>query len=444
MALYSQFQGQNVFTKHDNEIFSPIVFCQGPKIAPTGELYYTVVFSDGWLKDVLPHELIGADLSPSSTNGTIHLCLGQRISVSHLGKEHRGSVISQVGENVSVRLDAIDELEMFNIRQLRLSSDISRHHFGCLENSIPDTANSKVAMLQQTQLAAAERQIRTLSPKGNLEAANQKADHDDDEEDHVNTDWTTEDDIKAAAIALTSLSLSPSVKPHNDLFVFPVSKSGPEEELKISNEQLFSIKVDDEGYYDKLVKPRTRSFESPRVTNSRKRRTVSLDYSTIAIRGQKLERAESWDTETTTLSETKPSKSENSSKAFQCMWRGCGKVMTSLPRIIRHVKKEHLGPKDDDSVEFYFNDLFLHDTSNQSDDSSLSSGIDEDEADGDDAAQGSLESEAANGILKNNKESVQIRTNQNSIGQSAFYEGQIGAERGGFIKEMQKGLRDGK
>ena len=54
----------------------------------------------------------------------------------------------------------------------------------------------------------------------------------------------------------------------------------------------------DEGYSDSIIKPRTRSFETPKLTKSREKRAGSLDlHVDDPIREQKLERAESWDVE---------------------------------------------------------------------------------------------------------------------------------------------------
>ena len=108
------------------------MFCDGPKSTPAGELYYTVIFNDGWYKDVLAYEVVGQELAV--LGGRTHLFLGQRVLVDYLGQEHRGSVIDQIGENVRVRLDLINQLKVFKIEQLRLSGDVCRPHFGSLDS----------------------------------------------------------------------------------------------------------------------------------------------------------------------------------------------------------------------------------------------------------------------------------------------------------------------
>lgn len=56
--------------------------------------------------------------------------------------------------------------------------------------------------------------------------------------------------------------------------------------------------MEDEGYSDSVLKPRTRSFETPKVLNARKARAGSLDLNLVGPRPErKLERAESWDVE---------------------------------------------------------------------------------------------------------------------------------------------------
>ena len=54
----------------------------------------------------------------------------------------------------------------------------------------------------------------------------------------------------------------------------------------------------DEGYSDSVLKPRTRSFETPKNVTLRKTRTGSLDLNIVEpARERKFERAESWDVE---------------------------------------------------------------------------------------------------------------------------------------------------
>ena len=89
-------------------------------------------------------EMIGAQFL-SSDAGT-QLYLGQRVFAFHMGKEHRGSVIDQVGDSVRVRLDQFTELMCFNLNQLRLSADTSRPHFGSLD-SFGDFIKQRPAVL---------------------------------------------------------------------------------------------------------------------------------------------------------------------------------------------------------------------------------------------------------------------------------------------------------
>eukprot|EP00112_Aurelia_sp_Birch-Aquarium-sp1_P002784 Seg1308.5 transcript_id=Seg1308.5/GoldUCD/mRNA.D3Y31 product="Zinc finger protein 704" protein_id=Seg1308.5/GoldUCD/D3Y31 len=187
-------------------------------------------------------------------------------------------------------------------------------------------------------------------------------------------------DIKAAALALTSLSLSPAVTTQSEgvqkqKFVFPPT---PQDEGQDHEMEQLNMPVD-EGYSENLQKLRTRSFETPKIRNQRTR-AASLDMGiTEPIREHKLERAESWDVEKY-QPDSKAARVDRGNKAFKCMWRGCGRVLTSLHGIIRHVKMAHLGPKTDDNVEFYFNDLFIdNEASVSSDDSLLSSGYSDDD-----------------------------------------------------------------
>ncbi|XP_065063280.1 zinc finger protein 704-like [Rhopilema esculentum] len=162
----------------------------------------------------------------------------------------------------------------------------------------------------------------------------------------------------------------------NQRFVFPLTTQRDEDKaMEPGGMQA------DEGYSDSIIKPRTRSFETPKLTKSREKRAGSLDlHVDEPIREQKLERAESWDVEKYGP-DNKTQKLEKGNKAFKCMWRGCGRVLMSLPGIVRHVRTAHLGPKTEDNVEFYFNDLFIeNDASISSDDSLLSSGISDDDA----------------------------------------------------------------
>ena len=132
MACYREDRGRTVFARHENRLFYPVVFCEGPKFTPAGDLYYTVIFNDGWYKDVLAHEVVGQELALLGCQ--TRLFLGQRILVDYLGQEHRGSVIDQVGPSVRVKLDLINPLQVFKVEQLKLSGDVARPHFGSLDS----------------------------------------------------------------------------------------------------------------------------------------------------------------------------------------------------------------------------------------------------------------------------------------------------------------------
>lgn len=74
-------------------------------------------------------------------------------------------------------------------------------------------------------------------------------------------------------------------------FLFPPT---PKENEKM---EMNSIQVD-EGYSDKVIKARTRSFDTPKIVNTRKERAGSLDLNVVGPRQDRiLERAESWDVE---------------------------------------------------------------------------------------------------------------------------------------------------
>lgn len=132
MAVYHDFCRRTLFARHENRLFYPVVYCDGPKITPAGDMFYTVYFSDGWCKNVASFEIIGPHFS--SIDAGTQLYLGQRVFAFYLGQEHRGSVIDQVGDMVRVRLDQLSELLCFNVNQLRLSADIARPHFGSTDS----------------------------------------------------------------------------------------------------------------------------------------------------------------------------------------------------------------------------------------------------------------------------------------------------------------------
>lgn len=132
MAFNRNFRQRTLFARHENRLFYPVVFCDGPKVAPAGEIFYTASFSDGWCKNVASYDIIGPDFS--SIDAGTQLYLGQRVFAYYMGQEHRGSVIDQGGDNVRVRLDLVNELLIFKINQLRLSGDIARPHFGSLDS----------------------------------------------------------------------------------------------------------------------------------------------------------------------------------------------------------------------------------------------------------------------------------------------------------------------
>ena len=74
-------------------------------------------------------------------------------------------------------------------------------------------------------------------------------------------------------------------------FSFP-PKVEKDEEMEPSALQI------DEGYSESVLKPRTRSFETPKALVLRKTRTGSLDLNIgESPRERKFERAESWDVE---------------------------------------------------------------------------------------------------------------------------------------------------
>ena len=86
-------------------------------------------------------------------------------------------------------------------------------------------------------------------------------------------------------------------------FTFP-PKAEKDEEMEPLALQI------DEGYSDSLLKPRTRSFETPKTFALRKTRTGSLDLNIVEpARERKFERAESWDVE----------KCSPESKVFCCL-----------------------------------------------------------------------------------------------------------------------------
>lgn len=144
MEFYQEFGGRTLFARHENRLFYPVVYCDGPKVTPAGDLYCTVYFSDGLYKNVASCEIIGPHFSSMDT-GT-QLYLGQRVFAYYMGKEHRGSVIDQVGDVVRVRLDQFTELMCFKLTQLRLSADIARPHFGSLD-SFEDFTKHRPAVL---------------------------------------------------------------------------------------------------------------------------------------------------------------------------------------------------------------------------------------------------------------------------------------------------------
>lgn len=132
MAFYHDFRRRTLFARHENRLFYPVVYCDGPKITPAGDFFYTVYFSDGWYKNVASCEIIGPHFS--SIDAGTQLYLGQRVFAFYMGQEHRGSVIDQVGDIVRVRLDQFSELLCFDVNQLRLSADVARPHFGSLDS----------------------------------------------------------------------------------------------------------------------------------------------------------------------------------------------------------------------------------------------------------------------------------------------------------------------
>lgn len=75
------------------------------------------------------------------------------------------------------------------------------------------------------------------------------------------------------------------------MFVFGVTTGEEDHEMADRQSHL------DEGYSDKLLKPRSRSFDKPKVYRPRKLRTASLDLGTPSVSKKRLDRSESWETE---------------------------------------------------------------------------------------------------------------------------------------------------
>ena len=71
----------------------------------------------------------------------------------------------------------------------------------------------------------------------------------------------------------------------------------PPKAVKSDEMELAASQID-EGYSDSVLKPRTRSFETPKTLSTRKTRAGSLDLNFVEPRrDRKFERAESWDVE---------------------------------------------------------------------------------------------------------------------------------------------------
>jgi len=423
MAFYHEFRGRTLFARHENRLFYPVVFCSGPRVTPAGECYFTVYFNDGWCKNVTASEVIGPQLSSLDTR--IRLYLGQRVCTYYMGEEQRGSVVDHVGDAVRVRLDQFTELMCFNINQLSLSADTARPHFGSLD-SFQDFAKQRPEVLDV-----------------NLCHWRNQTDSPFYEEQRAPEDTQ---DIRKAALALTSLSLASPVTGRNEgtqkeQFSFP-PKVEKDEEMEPSALQI------DEGYSESVLKPRTRSFETPKALVLRKTRTGSLDLNIGELpRERKFERAESWDVEKYSP-ENKSQKLEKMNKAFKCMWRGCGKVLTSLPGIVRHVKMAHLGPTTEENVEFYFNDLFIdNDTSFSSEDSLLSSGISDDETlaqsealQGEEGIQmlNSADSNFTNPVLQEEITKVEEEKDSQSLKQEKYTRSRIPKSKGRIRASREK------
>lgn len=310
---------------------------------------YTVLFDDGFEKDLVGKDIIGPGFQNLINSS---LKFQQKVYLTLNGREVQGVVLKQDSKTnevlVSVQFSTNEEVELIKrIDELRLLE--SRKSARLVDQ---DTDYSKMADVILTP----DNKKRPVSHVIDVPAKTPRHRRPVDDE-RENSPGNDEDDVEMmdetiAAMVLTSLSCSPA-SPQ-----FPVSMT----ETTDKGNSLLSTSANSSGFYSERSDPSPPL--SSHLSESAPAATVGTIFGSYTGKDDGIDLQERVEEYFDECDEPKRKRSLQAQKKtmYQCTWKGCAKIHNTCSGIEKHVRTKHLGLMDtedlsDHEEEFYYTEI---------------------------------------------------------------------------------------
>ncbi|KAK3743335.1 hypothetical protein QZH41_013910 [Actinostola sp. cb2023] len=292
------------------------------KSRPTGESTFTILFDDGYIAEVDEEDIVGPSFAKASS---VNLQAGQRVYVTYHGREVPGKVMKSKSEWKKLVVRVLDHGEHLltvkkdEIRLLKgqkLSTDV-QFEANCDGKECPIPCKIKAQGFDFEQSPSKHQENVTRSEE-------------------------------MAALVLTALSISPVLK---------------EQESSFKEDMMFSPSPDSGTEMASASSPslHTNSLSNSPICSTSPSSLDELKYNPLYHIDEGIE------LEFVKKERTRKRKNSTSSTGsvkkviYLCTWPGCGKSLSTVQGIIRHVRTIHLEPKrhsedgfSDGEEEFYF------------------------------------------------------------------------------------------